>query len=43
MKASGVHHCANLGKLGELCKQVFKGDLPVKSSADALFALLGFS
>jgi succinyl-CoA synthetase alpha subunit len=25
MKASGVHHCANLGKLGELCKQVYKG------------------
>ncbi len=25
MKASGVHHCANLGKLGELCKEVYKG------------------
>ncbi len=25
MKASGVHHCENLGKMGELCKQVFKG------------------
>jgi len=25
MKASGVHHCANLGKLGELCRQVYKG------------------
>ncbi|MGI6655650.1 MAG: succinate--CoA ligase subunit alpha [Desulfobulbus sp.] len=25
MKACGVHHCANLGKMGELCKQVFKG------------------
>ncbi len=23
MKASGVHHCANLGKMGELCKTVF--------------------
>ena len=25
MKASGVHHCQNLGKMGELCKQVYKG------------------
>jgi succinyl-CoA synthetase alpha subunit len=25
MKASGVHHCENLGKMGELCKQVYKG------------------
>lgn len=25
MKASGVHHCENLGKMGELCKKVFKG------------------
>jgi succinyl-CoA synthetase alpha subunit len=25
MKASGVHHCANLGKLGLLCKEVYKG------------------
>ncbi len=25
MKASGVHHCENLGRMGELCKQVFKG------------------
>ena len=25
MKSSGVHHCANLGKLGELCKEVYKG------------------
>jgi succinyl-CoA synthetase alpha subunit len=25
MKASGVHHCENLGKLGELCKKVYKG------------------
>ncbi len=25
MKASGVHHCQNLGKMGDLCKQVFKG------------------
>jgi len=24
MKASGVHHCQNLGKMGELCKQVYK-------------------
>ncbi len=23
MKASGVHHCENLGKIGELCKKVF--------------------
>ncbi len=23
MKASGVHHCENLGKMGELCKKVF--------------------
>ncbi|PIE59787.1 MAG: succinate--CoA ligase subunit alpha [Desulfobulbus propionicus] len=23
MKASGVHHCENLGKMGELCKSVF--------------------
>mgnify|MGYP002662437170 CR=1 FL=1 len=25
MKASGVHHCQNLGKMGELCRQVYKG------------------
>jgi len=25
MKASGVHHCENLGNLGKLCKEVFKG------------------
>ena len=25
MKASGVHHCENLGKMGELCKKVYKG------------------
>ena len=25
MKASCVHHCQNLGKMGELCKQVYKG------------------
>ena len=25
MKASGVHHCENLGKIGELCKKVYKG------------------
>ena len=25
MKRCGVHHCENLGKLGELCKQVYKG------------------
>ena len=25
MKASGVHHCQNLGKMGDLCKQVYKG------------------
>ena len=25
MKASGVHHCQNLGRMGELCKEVFKG------------------
>lgn len=25
MKASGVHHCENLGKMGELCRQVYKG------------------
>ena len=24
MKASGVHHCQNLGKMGELCRQVYK-------------------
>ncbi|WP_028582882.1 succinate--CoA ligase subunit alpha [Desulfogranum mediterraneum] len=23
MKASGVHHCENLGKMGDLCKKVF--------------------
>ena len=25
MKRCGIHHCQNLGKLGELCKQVYKG------------------
>ena len=25
MKASGVHHCQNLGRMGELCKEVYKG------------------
>jgi succinyl-CoA synthetase alpha subunit len=25
MKASGVHHCENLGKMGELCKKVYQG------------------
>jgi succinyl-CoA synthetase alpha subunit len=25
MKASGVHHCENLGNMGKLCKEVFKG------------------
>ncbi|AVD70557.1 succinate--CoA ligase subunit alpha [Desulfobulbus oralis] len=24
MKRCGIHHCQNLGKLGELCKQVYK-------------------
>jgi succinyl-CoA synthetase alpha subunit len=25
MKASGVHHCENLGNMGKLCKEIFKG------------------
>ena len=25
MKSSGVHHCENLGNMGKLCKEVFKG------------------
>ena len=25
MKASGVHHCQNLGRMGELCKEVYNG------------------
>jgi len=25
MKACGVHHCENLGKMGELCKKVYQG------------------
>ena len=25
MKSSGVHHCENLGNMGKLCKEIFKG------------------